>query len=145
MQPLTREAILKQAGVLPREVVATPEWGEATSVIVRALTALERDQWELANYDLKARETKVTMANARARLAVLCVIDEAGERVFRDEDANLLGRSHSAPLDRIFEVCRRLSGMMMTETEILRKNSVNGSVGDSPAGLPSSLVTPTST
>jgi hypothetical protein len=140
---LTRDQILKQAIHLPREEVPTPEWGEGTSVLVRALTALERDQWEIANYDLKQREAKVTMGNARARLAVLCVIDDSGERIFRDEDAALLGRSHSAPLDRIFDVCRRLSGMTTAETEILRKNSLNGSADDSLAASPLSSAVPT--
>jgi hypothetical protein len=133
---LSREAILKQAATLPREEVPTPEWGHGESVFVRALTALERDQWEVGNYDIRGRDTQVKMTNARARLAVLCVVDQAGERVFKDEDSAMLGRGHSAPLDRIYEACRRLSGMTTPETEILRKNSANGSAGDSPADSP---------
>jgi hypothetical protein len=140
---LTRDQILKQTTTLPQEEVATPEWGEGTYVLVRALTALERDQWEIANYDLRQREAKVTMGNARARLAVLCVIDKSGNRLFTDHDAELLGRSHSAPLDRIFDVCRRLSGMTTAETEILRKNSLNGSAEGSPAASPLSSAAPT--
>ena len=50
------------------------------------------------------------MANARARLVVLCVIDAEGQRVFAAEDADLLGDKSAAAVNRIYEVAARLAG-----------------------------------
>jgi hypothetical protein len=142
MSVLNREAILQlaQTGQDGRpEPVSTPEWGEGTHVLVRRLSAKDRDQWETGNYDLRGKESRVTMTNARARMAVLCVVDEQGNRVFRDEDAEVLGRLHSAPLDRIYEVCRRPSGMTAEANEDLRKNSQSGQRDDSLTDSPRNL------
>ena len=122
---------------LPWENVPTPEWagdGPDPCVRVRALTARERDFWEMGNYDLtKGKESKVTMDNSRARLFVLAAIDEKGDRLFQDSDAGAVGKLHSAPLDRAYEVIRRLSGMTADEAEAIRKNSVPAPSDASPA------------
>lgn len=128
---LHSRASILQSQALPTEEVATPEWGADTSVRVRALTAAERDQWEVGNYDLRGKETKVTLANARARLFALGAVDEQGQRLFSDGDAAQLGRLHSAPLDRAYEVIRRLSGMTADEAEGIRKNSAAAPAEDS--------------
>lgn len=102
---LTRDSILR-ADDLPREEVAVPEWGGA--VWVRTLTAAERDAFEASVNPGKGRKN---LANFRARLAVLCVVDEKGERLFQDEDAAALGRRSAAALDRITDAALRLSGL----------------------------------
>jgi hypothetical protein len=134
MPALDRSSILNQQG-LPDEYVPTPEWGKADSTVrVRALTGRERDQWEMGNYDLsRGKESKVTMDNSRARLFVLAAIDEKGDRLFQDSDAGAVGQLHSAPLDRAYEVIRRLSGMTADEAEKIRKNSVPAPSDASPA------------
>lgn len=130
---LDREKIL-QAPPLPVEQVPTPEWAPDSFVLVRALTARERDFWEMGNYDLsKGKESKVTMDNSRARLFVLGAVDDKGDRLFKDYDACSIGSLHSAPLDRAYEVIRRLSGMTGDEGEAIRKNSVPAPSDASPA------------
>jgi len=102
---LTRESILG-AEDLPREKVAAPEWGG--EVWVRTLTATERDAFEASVNPGKGAKN---LANFRARLAVLCVVDERGERLFKDEDAAALGAKSGTALDRITDVALRLSGL----------------------------------
>src|SRR5690606_40748699 len=101
MALLSRDAIL-QAQDLPTERVEIPEWnGE---VIVRGLTAAERDQFEQSIVETRGKDTRVNLRNIRAKLVALCVVDEEGKRLFKDEDAELLGRKSAVALNRIFEV-----------------------------------------
>lgn len=105
------------ASDLPRETVAVPEWGG--DVVVVTLTGTERDQFEVATFeDRKAGSP----SNVRARLAVLSVRDEAGNRIFGDEDALDLGKKSAAALDRIFDVATRLNRLQDKDVKALEKN-----------------------
>lgn len=113
--PLNKELIL-QAADLPRETVNVPEWGG--EVLVRGLTARERDMFEQSlNVD-----GKTNIANIRARLCVLCMVDEAGNRLFSDDDAGALSTKSGAALNRVFEVAQRINGMGKTAAEDAEKN-----------------------
>lgn len=111
---LTREQIL-QVEDLEREEVEVPEWGG--SVIVRAMTAEERDAFEQSMIERKGKKVDVNLKNARARLVALTVVDEEGNRLFTDADIAALGRKSSAPITRISDVARRLSGLDEEEIE----------------------------
>ena len=117
---LTREAIL-QAKDLPYEDVAVPEWGG--KVRVRALTGAERDRFEASIVEQRGKAgPRLNTANIRAKLVALCCVDEQGNRLFSDEDAELLGRKSAAALNRVFEVAQRLSGLTQADMEELEKN-----------------------
>jgi len=116
---LTRDAIL-QAQDLPTERVFVEEWGG--EVIVRGLTAAERDQFEQSIVETRGKDTRVNLRNIRAKLVTLCVVDEEGKRLFKDEDAELLGRKSAVALNRIFEVAQRLSGLRPEDVEELAGN-----------------------
>src|SRR5690606_42036691 len=107
MALLSRDAIL-QAQDLPTERVEIPEWnGE---VIVRGLTAAERDQFEQAIVEAGGKDTRVNLRNIRAKLVALCVVDEEGKRLCKDDDAEVLGRQSGVAMKRISGVAEGLSG-----------------------------------
>ena len=113
---LSKEQIL-QADDLKREAVDTPEWGG--EVLLRELRGRERDAFEEGSMDSKRN---VTMTNMRARLVALSAIDEEGERLFTAKEAKELGDKSATALNRLFEVCCRLSGITSEDVDALEKN-----------------------
>jgi hypothetical protein len=59
----------------------------------------------------------------RAKLLVKCLVDEAGERLFTDQDAPALGAKNGAVIDRLYDVAARLSGLSEEEKAELEGNS----------------------
>ena len=119
-----REQILA-ADDLPVEEVEVPEWG--VTVWVRSLMAHERDALEA----VFLRDSEASLENLRARLCAMCIVDENGERVFTDADAQVLGRKSARALDRVFEVAQRLNGMSARDVDDLVGNSATGPSGSS--------------
>jgi len=113
---LSRDDILR-ARDLPTEELAIPEWGG--SVRVRALTAGERDAFEL---EMRDSRTNGHSPNVRGALAVKVLVDEQGRRLFEDHDAATLAALDARPLDRIFTVAARLSGITRDDVDELEKN-----------------------
>src|SRR5690606_29981972 len=119
MALLSRDAIL-QAQDLPTERVEVPEWsGEG---IVRGLTAAERDQFEQSIVETRGKDARVTLRNVRAKLVTLRGVGDEGQRLFKGDDAELLGRKSAVALSRIFEVAQRLSGLRPEDVEELAGN-----------------------
>lgn len=114
----TREQALgcddMQAGRVP-----VPEWGEGAEVIVRSMTAEERDDWEVKC--IGAGESR-DIRNFRAKLVAYVVVDEDGKRVFTDADIPALGKKNSAAIDRIATKAMKLNGMAQQDLEELAKN-----------------------
>jgi hypothetical protein len=82
--------------------VDVPEWGG--EVYVRTLKGVERDQFEDQYQQSK-------MQNFRARFLVLALCDEAGVRVFSDDDAKLLAEKSSAVLGSLFDKAWEINAM----------------------------------
>jgi len=119
MTLLSRDAILT-INDLPTETVEVPEWGGA--VLVRSLNGAERAQLEAET----ARFQKGDMSgltNLRARVAVWCVVDERGQRLFTEKDVASLAGKHPDPLDRIFNAVKVLSGLDKDGKEKAQKKS----------------------
>jgi hypothetical protein len=114
---LNRQSILTASIVIPSKEVAVPEWGG--SVLVRGLTAGERDSFEL---DLRRDADEGRPRNVRGRLVSLCAVDSDGDRLFTDDDAEALSRLHARPVDRLFAVAARLSGLGPEDVKELEKN-----------------------
>ena len=132
---LTREQIL-QCDDLPKETVKVPEWGGA--VRVRSFTGRERDAFEASMVRGEGKDRKVDLTNMRARLVGLTVIDEGGQRLFTDEEVDLLGAKSGAALDRVFAIAQKLNGLSGADVEELTKNSsgVPSAVSTSDSALP---------
>lgn len=134
--PPARPAVLDKAAILAIPdivpiLVEVPEWGGC--VWVRGLTARERDAFEasMVEVDKKTGERRPRTGNLRARLVVMGLCDEAGNRVFSDDDIPALGRKSALGMERVFDTIRGLSGMTDADLSLLEGNS-NGQGDDSP-------------
>lgn len=129
MAVLTRDAILASDD-LPRELVSVPEWGG--DVYVRGMTGVERDAYESAAAAMVDGDVVVIDdKGARARLVGFCIVDEAGQRLFSDDDIVALAGKSAAPLDRVYHVAARLSGIGRVGASDAVGNSEAGQTGDS--------------
>lgn len=123
---LSRDGILGAVDV-QTEKVFVKEWGD--DVIVRGLTGDELDAYQGSirqfrrTLDGKGMEPVLVHEGMRAKLLVRCLVDEAGERLFRDGDASELGAKNGAVIDRLYDVASRLSGLSEDEQEALEGNS----------------------
>ena len=108
---------------------------------VRSFTGRERDAFEASMVRGDGRDRKVDLTNMRARLVGLTVIDETGQRLFTDDEVDLLGAKSGAALDRVFAVAQKLNGLSGADVEELSKNSsgVPSAVSISGSALPSDL------
>ena len=142
MTLLTKSAILA-ANDLKTQDVDVPEWGGA--VRVRAFSGRERDAFEASLVRGDGKDRKVDLTNMRARLVALSVVDEAGQRLFTDEEVDLLGAKSGAALDRVFAVAQELNGLSGADVEALVKNSSAAPSGGSTSASASPSATPTPT
>lgn len=115
---LSKESLLV-AGVaanLPRERVDVPELGEGSYVNVRGLTGAQRDAFEKSSW-LQRGKKRVVADNVRAKLVVKCLVDDDGVLQYTDADVQAIGQLRADVLERIFDACRRLSGMTDEDLE----------------------------
>lgn len=120
MSILTADAIL-QADDLKRKTVNVPEWGG--DVVVRELTGTERDSYEAQQTVRKGDRVEPNPIGFRARLVVRALVDENGNRLFKDTDAPKLSEKNGAVLDRLWDEIALLSGLVATAVEDAEKNS----------------------
>lgn len=100
-----KETILGHKG-FATEALEVPEWN--TTVHVRELTLKERQ----AVYERIQGANKLTCA---AWVAVFCVVDEDGNRVFAEKDFDAVCGKSAKILERIQDVAFRLSGLNKNE------------------------------
>lgn len=116
---LGRDAIL-DADDRVYESVDCPEWGG--KVRVRGLTGTQRDAYEGSLIQGNGADRKMNLQNARAKMVVLAVVDGDGRPIFTTDDVRALGRKSALPIERIFDVARRLSGMTQEDVDKLTEN-----------------------
>ena len=125
-----REKILA-AQEMPTETVPTPEWAPppvgVPSVVVRGLSAAEREEWErwVGSTEDPKKNTFV-----REKLVAMTVVEEIDGKlqpVFSRKDVEELSHTSSGAIVRLWDVARRLSGM---QTEAEAQAQGNPSSGD---------------
>lgn len=137
---LSREAFL--AGRAPkRETVETSRG----PVVVQELTGKERDAFERSCVKPDGKKTKEDMTNLRAKLLVLAVRDDNGDRLLQDGDVESVGRLPAGDIQAVFETAARLSGITKEDVEELVGNSEGEPSAASATGSPKDLASPTST
>jgi hypothetical protein len=104
-----------------REAVEVPEWN--CTVYVRSIIAQDLDSWQAETYLYKDGDVATNLANIRGRLLVRCLVDEAGQRIFADNEAALLGAKSTQVIDRLYKVAQRLNAVTSKDVEELAKNS----------------------
>ena len=131
---LSRDQIL-QADDLQTEDVEVPEWGG--SVRVRGLLGSERDAFEASMVHMRGNgQRELRLANMRARLVVMSVVDENGRRMFTDADVKALGDKSAAALDRVFDAARKLSRLTNRDVAELTEDFVSAPNGASTSDSP---------
>lgn len=122
METLTAAGVAAVLGQvdLERETVDVPEWG--VRVQVRGMTAAERDAFEQSTFEMRGKNVKLNLANARARLVAICCVDFDGQRLFADGDVSTLGQKSGKAVDRLYAVAQRLSGLRKEDIEELAGN-----------------------
>lgn len=89
--------------------VDCPEWGGA--VRLKSIKGTQRDAYEQSLMKGSGANREMNLRNARAKLIVLCAVDEDGRNLFTADDVNRLGAKNAAPLDRLFDACKTLCGI----------------------------------
>ena len=125
-QFLDKNAILAQNDIVTEDLYI-PEWG--AWVKIKTMSAAERDYFEASTIARDGKKMQINMQGIRARLCALCLVDEAGNRIFSNEDEYALGTKNAAALDRIFTAIQRLNGLREEDVEALVKNSDGGQRG----------------
>lgn len=126
---LSREQILG-ADDRKTEDVEVPEWGG--TVRVQALSGTDRDAYEAGIVQIRGDGSRTfTLANARARLVALSVVDGEGTRFFSEADITALGAKSAQALERVFDVARRLSGLAEEDIEGLVEGFASAPSGGS--------------
>lgn len=117
MALLGRNQIL-DAKDLQTEDVPVPEWGG--EVRIRMLTGEERDAYEASMVELKKDgSAKANRENVRARLLILCIVNEQGEQMFNRADIKLLGRKSAKALERVINKVNEMNGISEKDIEEL--------------------------
>ncbi len=129
---LSKDAIVK-AQDMAFEDVAVPEWGGV--VRVKQFTALEKDKFESEQFTVRLVNGKpkvdTHLENKSARLAALCIVDEAGNRLFSDDEVMLLAGKSAAALQRVVKVAQQLNAISDRDVRDLADALKN----DQPASL----------
>ena len=121
---LSKSEILKCKDI-ESEVVKVPEWGG--EVMVKGLTLAEKDDWT----ESIMSDGEANVKGATAKLCIMCMRDEKGERLFELEDVPVIQAKSAAALDRVFQVAQKLSGIGQEDIEETVKNSEKTSTQDS--------------
>lgn len=117
MALLGRDQILG-ADDLQTKDIPVLEWGG--DVRIRMLTGEQRDAFEASLVEMKKDGSqKRNMDNVRARLAALCIVNEANEQLFTKADIGQLGRKSAAALQRVFNACQEFNGFTDADVEEL--------------------------
>src|SRR5579864_1536709 len=103
---------------VPREV-EVPEW--SGSVLLRMLSGNERADIEAAVSE--AKKTGAALKDLRVRIVALGLVDERGERLYRDNDLHLLGARSGIVLERLCDLVMDGSGLKADAVEEEEKNS----------------------
>lgn len=107
---------------LPLEEV---KLGSTKRVYVRGMTGKQRDSWEASLMRGKGSDRRPFTENARARLAVRCLVNGKGDRLYTDNDADRLGNIRGDYLQKIFEAAQRLCGV--TDEDLVELGKSSGS------------------
>jgi hypothetical protein len=127
MKVLGKEDILGAKDLITEDVEVS-EWGG--TVRLKMMTGTERDAYESSIF----KQGKANFANIRAKLLARCLVDDKGNRMFKDIDIEALGAKSSRVLDLLFDRAQKLNGLGIKDKEELIKNSESDQSEDSASG-----------
>lgn len=116
---LTREQIKAKRRVMPREPLSVPELGDEP-IYVAKLSAAGRDKFE--QIVTGGRSGQVNLDNIRARFLTLVCVDESGQLLFEDADAEWLGELDTDVVQKIVDKGFAINGINANAVEDAAKN-----------------------
>lgn len=117
---LTKDQIFEVTD-LKTETVEVPEWGG--SVLVRSMNGQDRDGFETSLFTTNPDGTRTAdMANLRAKMVALTVVDESGNRLFEVSDVPRLALKSAVALERVFDAAQRINGVGAKAEDLALKN-----------------------
>lgn len=120
MTKLLSRAQILAANDVKTETVEVPEWGG--SVLVRTMTAGQRDAYETALYNLAKGGVDNLRNKARATLVLVSVVDEDGRQLFTEADIEALASRSANAMDRVVKVSQQLNRLGDAQLDELTKN-----------------------
>lgn len=122
---------------LKKEVVDIEQWGGR--ITIQEMTGASLDEYESSLWEIENVDGKVSInrdsSNARAKLIAACVVDSAGNKMFKSpEQVKALGSKSGKVLDLIHKKCREINGLE-NSGEDEGKSEANQS-GDSSTDMP---------
>lgn len=114
---LSREQILN-AKNLENIEVEIKEWGG--TVFVRAMTATQRDEYELSMLD---EDGNAKMEDLRAGLVAVTCCDAENNLLFDAADVKALSEKSAAGVNKAFSAAQKINGMTKEDMEELTKKS----------------------
>lgn len=131
MKVLGREDILRVKDSQRELVDMVPfRWGG--SVYVQSMSGADRGLFEADMSLTSGTNQTENWKRFRARILVVCVVDEKGERIFREQDVEALNEKNAGALDYLTDIAQRLSGFRPKDVEAIVKNSQAGQSEGSP-------------
>lgn len=121
-----RDTILKSQD-LKREPIELAKWWpelDGVKVFVQSMSAADRSRYE-ASMDFDPMGNARDRHNIQSKLAVRVLVDEDGNRIFGDDDLEVLSEKHSAAIQHIFNVGAELNGLTAASLKEMEKNSAS--------------------
>lgn len=116
---LTRDQIKAKRGVMPREPLVVPELGEEP-IYISKMNAANRDRFE--QMVTGGKVGGVDLFNIRARFLTLVCVDENGNRLFQESDAEWLGELDTDIVQKIAAKGFAINGINADAVEDAAKN-----------------------
>jgi len=121
---ILRRADIDTARDHRRKLVPVPEWGG--SVYVQSMTGHERNAFIETGFDKVTvdgkEELKPKDLSTAIKLLVRCLVDEGGQRLYKDDDATALAERDATVLDRLVREAMEVCGLVEGAVEEAAKN-----------------------
>lgn len=128
MASLTKQQILNSTGDIKFDNIKVPELADGDPdayIRIKTMSAKVRDIWDASNIITDAKDpknSKVNMANYRARLCAMCICDDDGNLLFNMEEVEALSEKSSVAIQRVYEGCLSLNQININAVEDAEKN-----------------------
>jgi hypothetical protein len=93
---------------------------------LREMSGTERDKYEISAFKEIDGKRTVDALYLRARLIAFCMVNEKGERLYADDEIELLSNAVSASvLGKLFEAAQKLNSLDASAVDGAEKNFVS--------------------
>ena len=120
---------------IPRKTVQVefPEFD--TTYLLREMSGTDRDKFEIAAFREDGEGKRhVEPLHLRARMVALCMVDENGNRLYADDEIEMLSDEIPASaIGKLFVAAQKLNGLDADAAETAAKNSASDPAVASPS------------